>query len=158
MSGIKDILSLRPRRGAFERSKNGFIFADALIALSAGLLIFTAVSVCQNRALILLHRACQMRAVATVGRCEMEALRIGKRCKYTKDLAEKYGIRVEASVKDTNSSTLYKVVMTTRDGEKYVLTTQDGRAVRASFQLKSSYMLVSPVQQPLFFQLCLRTV
>ena len=40
MSGIKDILSLRPRRGAFERSKNGFIFADALIALSAGLLIF----------------------------------------------------------------------------------------------------------------------
>ena len=113
MSGIKDILSLRPRRGAFERSKNGFIFADALIALSAGLLIFTAVSVCQNRALILLHRACQMRAVATVGRCEMEALRIGKR----------YGIRVEASVEDTNSSTLYKVVMTTRDGEKYVLTT-----------------------------------
>lgn len=123
MSGIKDILSLRPRRVAFERSKNGFIFADALIALSAGLLIFTAVSVCQNRALILLHRACQMRAVATVGRCEMEALRIGKRCKYTKDLAEKYGIRVEASVEDTNSSTLYKVVMTTRDGEKYVLTT-----------------------------------
>ena len=117
MSGIKDILSLRPRRGAFERSKNGFIFADALIALSAGLLIFTAVSVCQNRALILLHRACQMRAVA------MEALRIGKRCKYTKDLAGKYGIRVEASVEDTNSSTLYKVVMTTRDGEKYVLTT-----------------------------------
>ncbi|MBF1348696.1 MAG: hypothetical protein HXM50_03145 [Megasphaera micronuciformis] len=114
---------MRPRRGAFERSKNGFIFADALIALSAGLLIFTAVSVCQNRALILLHRACQMRSVATVGRCEMEALRIGKRCKYTKDLAEKYGIRVEASVKDTNSSTLYKVVMTTRDGEKYVLTT-----------------------------------
>ena len=106
MSGIKDILSLRPRRGAFERSKNGFIFADALIALSAGLLIFTAVSVCQNRALILLHRACQMRTVATVGRCEMEALRIGKRCKYTKDLAEKYGIRVEASVEDTNSSTL----------------------------------------------------
>ena len=64
-----------------------------------------------------------MRAIATVGRCEMEALRIGKRCKYTKDLAEKYGIRVEASVEDTNSSTLYKVVMTTRDGEKYVLTT-----------------------------------
>lgn len=123
MSDIKDILSLRPRRGAFERSKNGFIFADALIALSAGLLIFTAVSVCQNRALILLHRACQMRAVATVGRCEMEALCIGKRCKYTKDLAEKYGIRVEALVEDTNSSTLYKVVMTTRDGEKYVLTT-----------------------------------
>ena len=112
MSGIKDILSLRPRRGAFERSKNGFIFADALIALSAGFLIFTAVSVCQNRALILLHRACQMRALC-----------IGKRCKYTKDLAEKYGIRVEALVEDTNSSTLYKVVMTTRDGEKYVLTT-----------------------------------
>ena len=123
MSGIKDILSLRPRRGAFERSKNGFIFADALIALSAGLLIFTAVSVCQNRALFLLHRACRMRAIATVGRCEMEALRIGERCKYTKYLAEKYGIRVETSVEDANSSTLYKVVMTTRDGEKYVLTT-----------------------------------
>lgn len=64
-----------------------------------------------------------MRAIATVGRCEMEALRIGKRCKYTKYLAEKYGIRVETSVEDANSSMLYKVVMTTRDGEKYVLTT-----------------------------------
>ena len=123
MSGIKDILSLRPRRGEFERSKNGFIFADALIALSAGLLIFTAVSVCQNRASFLLQRACRMRTVATVGRCEMEALHIGKRCKYTKSLAEKYGIRVETSVEDVNSSMLYKVVMTTRNGEKYVLTT-----------------------------------
>lgn len=64
-----------------------------------------------------------MRAIATVGKCEMEALRIGERCKYTKYLAEKYGIRVETSIEDANSSMLYKVVMTTREGEKYVLTT-----------------------------------